>query len=60
MAAEREALLIDRGEDRPGYLAEVATKLGDAGVNVEVGYVATDTRLVFVVDDPARARDVLA
>jgi hypothetical protein len=59
VAAEREALLIERGEDRPGYLAEIASKLGDAGINIEVGYVATDTRLVFVVDDPARAKDVL-
>jgi hypothetical protein len=60
VAAEHEALLIERGEDRPGYLAEISSKLGDAGINVEVGYVATDTRLVFVVDDPARARDLLA
>jgi hypothetical protein len=59
VAAEREALLIERGEDRPGYLAEISSKLGDAGINVEVGYVATDTRLVFVVDDPARARELL-
>jgi hypothetical protein len=59
VAAEREALLVERGEDRPGYLAEIASKLGDAGINVDVGYVATDTRLVFVVDDPARAKDLL-
>ena len=50
---------IERGEDRPGYLAEIAAKLGDAGINVDVGYVATDTRLIFVVDDPARAKDLL-
>jgi len=59
VAAEHEALLVDRGEDRPGYLAEIATKLSDAGINVEVGYVASDTRLVFVVDDPDRARGLL-
>ena len=59
VAAEHEALLIDKGEDRPGFLAEIAKKLGDAGINVEVGYVATDTRLVFVVDDPDRARGLL-
>ena len=59
VAAEHEALLVARGEDRPGYLAEIAKKLSDAGINVEVGYVASDTRLVFVVDDPDRARGLL-
>ena len=59
IAAEHEALLVERGVDRPGYLAEITKKLSDAGINVEVGYVATDTRLVFVVDDPERARDLL-
>jgi hypothetical protein len=59
IAAEHEALLVENGEDRPGYLAEITQKLGDAGINVEVGYVATDTRLVFVVDDPERARALL-
>ena len=59
VAAEHEALLVERGEDRPGYLAEIAKKLSDAGINVEVGYVASDTRLVFVVDDPDRARGLL-
>ena len=45
--------------DATRALAEIASKLGDAGINVEVGYVATDTRLVFVVDDPARAKDLI-
>ena len=58
VAAEHEALIVD-GEDRPGYLGEVARKLGDSGINVEVGYVATNTRLVFVVDDADRARTLL-
>ncbi len=52
-------MLVERGVDRPGYLAEITKKLSDAGINVEVGYVATDTRLVFVVDDPERARGLL-
>ena len=32
----------------------MTSKLGDAGINVDVGSVATDTGLVFVVDEPAR------
>lgn len=59
VAAESEAIVTEPGEDRPGYLADVAQKLSDAGINIQVGYVAADTRLVFVVDDPDRARSVL-
>jgi hypothetical protein len=56
VTAEREALVIDSVKDRPGYLGEVGRKLAAAGVNVEVAYLATGTRLVFGVDDVAAAR----
>lgn len=59
VVAEHEALVV-AAEDRPGSLGEIAATLGDAGINVEVGYVATGTRLVFVVDDPDRARSLVA
>lgn len=59
VAAEHEAIVVDAGEDRPGYLGEVAKRLSDAGVNIQVGYVASGTRLVFVVDDAERARAVM-
>jgi hypothetical protein len=59
VAAEREALVVDPIEDRPGALGEVSQKLADTGVNVEVAYLATGTRLVLVVDDAERARTAL-
>ncbi len=38
-------------EDRPGALGEVARKLADAEVNIDLCYLATETRLVLGVDD---------
>ncbi len=46
-------------EDRPGELGQVSRKLGDAGVNITLAYLATSTRLVFAADDFARARAAL-
>jgi hypothetical protein len=59
LAAEREALVLERVEDRPGYLGEMARRLADSGVNIDVAYLATNTRVVFVVDDVAAARRAL-
>ena len=59
IAAEREALVLDEAEDRPGYLGEMARRVADSGVNIEVGYLATNTRVVFVVPDVATARQAL-
>lgn len=42
-------------EDRPGALGEVARKLADAEVNIELCYLATETRLVLGVDDMEKA-----
>lgn len=58
VAGESEVLVLD-AEDRPGYLGEMARKLADAGVNIEVAYLATNTRVVFGVSDPERARQAL-
>lgn len=55
---EREVLVTDV-EDRPGALGEVASKLADAGVNIELVYLATGTRLVVGVDDLDAARRVI-
>ncbi len=38
-------------EDRPGVLGEVARKLADAGVNIELVYLASGTRLVIGAAD---------
>jgi hypothetical protein len=48
--AERDVLVVEL-EDRPGALADVARRIADAGVDVDLVYLATRTRLVFGVDD---------
>ena len=45
--------------DRPGVLGDAARRLGDAGINITLAYVATDTRLVFAADDLAAAKAAL-
>jgi hypothetical protein len=56
--AQNDVLILDV-EDKPGTLGEVAGKLGDAGVNLSLAYLATETRLVLGADDLAAARKVL-
>ncbi len=58
VSGERDALVLDV-PDRPGELGKAARKLADARVNIEVQYVGTNNRLVFGVDDPAKARAAL-
>jgi hypothetical protein len=48
--AEREVLAVDI-EDRPGALGELAGKLGAAGVNVDLVYLAAGPRLVLGAAD---------
>lgn len=55
---EREVVVYD-AEDRPGMLGEVARRLADAGVNLDLIYKATQTQLVLGVDDLAKARAAL-
>jgi hypothetical protein len=52
---ERDVLVVDV-EDRPGVLGETCRRLADAGVNIEVAYLAAGTRLVLGVDDLEKAR----
>jgi hypothetical protein len=49
-----EALVIDL-RDRPGELAAVTRRLSDEGINVDIFYTATRTRMVLVVGDIAKA-----
>lgn len=58
IASEQEVLVVGV-EDRPGVLGDAARRLGAAGVNLTLAYLATDTRLVFAADDLAAARDAL-
>jgi hypothetical protein len=47
---ERE-VVVHEIEDRPGAAGEVARRVADAGVNLDLVYLATGTRLVLGADD---------
>jgi hypothetical protein len=53
-----DVLVVD-GEDRPGVLGSIARRLASAGVNIQLAYLATSTRLVLGVDDLEKARSIL-
>ena len=55
---DREVIVIE-AEDRPGVLADLARKVADAGVNLDLVYVATGTRVVFGSDDMPALRAAL-
>ena len=56
---ERDVLVVDV-EDRPGTLGEIARRLGNAGVNIELAYTTFGAvRLVLGVDDMNKARAAL-
>lgn len=59
VAAEQEVAVLPVLADRPGVLGEVSQALGEAGVNITLTYVATNTRLVLGVDDLGRAKAAL-
>jgi hypothetical protein len=59
VADQHDAIVLDDVEDRPGYLGEMARRLADSGVNIDVAYLASQTRLVFGVDDLEAARRAL-
>lgn len=53
---ERDVLVVEV-EDRPGTMAEVARRLGDAGVNIDLAYTTFGgVKLVLGVDDMEKAR----
>ena len=57
---EADALVIDvSADDKPGTLGEMARKVADAGVNVQVLYLATRSRGVVVTSDNAKAKAAL-
>lgn len=56
---ENDVLVTDV-EDRPGTMGEVARKLADAGVNIDLAYATFGgVKVVFGVDDLERARAAL-
>jgi hypothetical protein len=58
VSLEQEVVVIAL-DDRPGALGAVSRQLGDAGVNITLAYLATDTRLVLAADNLAAARAAL-
>ena len=55
---EREVVVVE-ADDRPGALADLARKVADNGVNIDLLYVATRTRVVIGSDDLDRLKKVL-
>ena len=56
---EEQEVLVVQMADRPGEGAAAARRLADAGVNVNLVYMATGTRAVIGADDLDRAKGVL-
>src|SRR5436309_4725854 len=55
---EREVVVVDV-EDRPGVLADLTRKVAQAGVDLDLVYVATRDRLVFGAADLAGLKAAL-
>jgi hypothetical protein len=55
---EREVVVVDV-EDRPGVLADLTRKIAQAGVDLDLIYVATRDRVVFGAPDLAALRAAL-
>jgi hypothetical protein len=47
-------------DDRPGVLADLARKVADAGINIDLVYVATRNRVVFGAHDLQGLKSALA
>ena len=56
---EETEVVVVEAEDRPGVLADLARRVADAGININMVYVATGTRVVFGADDMAGLRAAL-
>jgi hypothetical protein len=46
VTSEREVVVVEV-DDRPGVLADLACKVAEAGINIDLVYVATRDRVVF-------------
>ena len=55
---EREVVVVE-AQDHAGVLADLARRVADAGINLNMVYVATGTRIVFGADDIEGLRDAL-
>ena len=55
---ERDVLVVEAG-NQPGSMGQIARKIADAGVNVDLMYAATDTRLVIGANDLEKAKSAV-
>jgi hypothetical protein len=53
---EEHGVVVVELEDRPGALGEVTRRVANAGVNIELAYMATNTRLVLGAVDLDKMR----
>jgi hypothetical protein len=58
--AERDVVVQRLNQQRPGQLGALTRRMAEAGVNIEALYSDHEHRLILVVDDVARAREVAA
>lgn len=56
--SEREVLVVDI-EDRPGALGVIARRISNGDVNLDLAYLATNTRLVLGAVDLEAVRDAV-
>jgi hypothetical protein len=57
---ERDVVVQRLNQQQSGQLGALTRSMADAGVNIEVLYSDHDHRLILVVDDVERAREVAA
>ena len=55
VSREREVVVVEV-EDRPGVLADLTRRIAEAGVDLDLVYVATRNRVVFGAQDIAALR----
>ncbi|UCD44883.1 MAG: ACT domain-containing protein [Candidatus Bathyarchaeota archaeon] len=55
---DRPVLVLDVS-DRPGKLGGICRRIADAGVNIDLAYTATNTRVVLGASDLEKARSVI-
>lgn len=56
--SEREVLVVDI-EDRPGALGVISRRVSNAGVSLDLAYLATNTRLVLGAQDLEAVRSAV-
>lgn len=58
VANERDVMILDV-ENQPGTLGETTQKIADSGANIDLIYVASNSRIVIGADDLAKAQAAL-